>query len=221
MENGQFTITDINVYKECDEKGLAELRKVSEMKTFKKNEVVCKPGDRGMIYIVNKGRVELYVLSDGGEKFILTVLKKGNIFGDFGIDVSSIVFCSAMEPVELETVKTEKFSQMLMEEPKLLFKLFKYFYVRLLSLQVRTISLATDDVMGRLTKLLIQLAKPIDSSSSGLFATDKYTHEQLSQMLGVSRQTITMTLNDLDRRGFLKRKKKTFIFRKEKLQSVG
>ena len=62
------------------------------------------------------------------------------------------------------------------------------------------------------------MGRPDDALSE--LVTDKFTHEQISQMLGVSRQTITTMISALQKKGIIRRKKKTFIFNQSKLEKA-
>lgn len=208
---------EINFDKEIAKLKLEELEQSIRKHTFKKGTIISKPGDRGNVYIVNSGRVELYEIAENGKKFIYSVLKRGRIFGDFDLNIAPIFCAEVIDEAVISVMKTKVFMELLLKEPQLLLKIFKYFFIRLLVVQKKAASIATDDVMSRLVKLLIQLGRPIEVSLEGQYMTDKYTHEQLSQMLGVSRQTITTTISELQKKGLLKRKKKTFVFDKEKL----
>lgn len=211
---------DIDIYKDLAALITPEMKQMFSFRKFNKDTIVSKPGDRGLVYILRSGRVALFEISTTGKKFIYSILKKGRIFGDYDICVPPTFYAQVLEDVELVEIKTKDFMSILMKEPTLLLKLFEYFYVRLLISQKKSVSLATEDVFHRLINLLIQLGKPHESETRGELITDKYTHEQLSDMLGVSRQTITTMISNLQKKEIIKRKKKTFVFNKVKLENA-
>lgn len=201
--------------KELSETTLNVIDKLTLKKHFKKLDIITKPGDKGNVYIIVKGRVKVYELNNRN-KFIHSILGKGEIFGDFGFDISSHVYIEAIDNAEVHIVKTKQFIDIINQDSKLLLKIFEHFYIKLLITQEKVIFNAHNTISTRLIKLLVQLSKPINTFSTE-YITEKFTHNELSQMLGVSRQTITMTINNLKRNGLLKNKKKSFIFDKEQL----
>ncbi|MDO8610530.1 MAG: Crp/Fnr family transcriptional regulator [bacterium] len=221
MKSLDFKNQEVDFFKEISSDSLSVLKSIIAFKKYIKGSIVIKPGERGFIYVVNSGRVELYNISDSGKKFIFSILKKGRIFGDFDLEIGPILYAKTIEDSTIGLIKTKTFLELLIKEPQLLLKLFKYFYLRLLIMQKKALSLASDDVLKSLVKLLIQISHRNESRLDQVeHITDKYTHEQLSQMLGVSRQTVTTIISGLQKKGLLKRKKKTFIFKKEDLEKI-
>lgn len=180
---------------------------------FKKSAIISTPKDKDNVYIISKGKVELDEIHND-HKFIHSILRKGEIFGDFGFDIYPPVFTLALENTEITIIKTSQLAEILSQNKKYLFNLLNYFYIKLLIAQEKTVSMAFDDVSTRLIILLWQLSKPT-SLSSDKYKTDKFTHQQLAHMLGVSRQTVTVTINNLKEKGLIKNHSKLFTFNKE------
>ena len=65
------------------------------------------------------------------------------------------------------------------------------------------------DVTGRLSKLLLELADDND----GVTIARRLTHQQLAQMIGSSRETVSRTLRDLTDRGLIEINRRTMAVR--------
>ena len=65
------------------------------------------------------------------------------------------------------------------------------------------------DVNGRLAKLLLELADDGD----GITIARRLTHQQLAQMIGSSRETVSRTLRDLTDRGLIEINRRTMAIR--------
>jgi len=50
--------------------------------------------------------------------------------------------------------------------------------------------------------------------------SEKFTHEELAQMLGISRQTVTTLINQLEKKGLISRKGKSIQFDPSRLAQV-
>lgn len=206
-------IKDVDIFSELSDKSITNLKSLFTTKKYKRKALITKPGERGKVYVIKNGRIELYDQSPSGKKVIFSILKKGMVFGDFGFDYPPAVYACSIEDAEICEINTRSFLAVVQKEPKLLLKLFQYFFNRLQILQKKVASLATDDVLNRLIKLLLSHSKPINKSGSDELISDRFTHQQLSQMLGVSRQTTSTIISNLQKKGLLQRKKKSFIIK--------
>ncbi len=204
-----------------DKKQLAKIESFFLVKEYKGGEVILKPEDKGRIFLVKKGRVELYQISDDGKKFITEIIGPGNIFGDVDNDVTSERFVEAVDGCVVCSIDENKFALVLDKFPSLSNKLLQQVSHRLVLAHKKAASLATDDVLRRFIKLMITLGRRRNESPKPhQMITDKYTHEHLAQMIGVSRQTITTIINKLEKRGLIKRVKKKFVFNKSQLEKL-
>ena len=79
-------------------------------------------------------------------------------------------------------------------------------------------SVATDNAFGRIVKLLLSLGKK--KSQDSMEISEKFTHEELSQMLGISRQTVSTIINQLERKGLIIRMQKTLQFIPSQLKKL-
>lgn len=219
-QNIDCHIKNVDVFKELSPGKIEELKLLFTTKKYKKRTLITEPGERGKVYVVKSGRIELYEDFPNGKKFIFSILEHGRIFGDFDLDIAPTVYAKAIDDSEVCEISTKAFIILMLSEPKLLLKLFKYFFARLLIFQKKAASFASDDVFHRLVKLLLFLGQPQETAKFTEMITDKFTHEQLSQMLGVSRQTVTTMLSSLQKKGVIKRKKKSFLFDREKLKKL-
>lgn len=94
----------------------------------------------------------------------------------------------------------------------------KQLFNRLLVVEKRMSSVASDNAFHRFIKLLLSLGK--EKSENIMEVTDKFTHEELAQMLGISRQTVTTLINKLEKKGLIKRTQKTLQFIPSNLEKL-
>ncbi len=192
----------------------------AEEKNYHKGEIIYRTGDGNKLFIVKQGRVEFYHLDEEGGKYIVDYFKSGNIFGDFQLDSGPDMYMEAVEDTCVLSMKSDTFFFFLQRQPQLAIKIIKYLVQRLSILNRKSASIAIDNVFQKLIKLLIYLGSTNENTSDEMLITDKFTHEQLAQMLGVSRQIVTTILNDLERRKLIKREKKHFSFKKSQLLAL-
>jgi CRP/FNR family transcriptional regulator, cyclic AMP receptor protein len=79
-------LTDVKLFELLDENELQELASVIDSITVSASDVIFQAGDLGdALYIVRSGEVELSVKDTIGQKIVLTVARKNDIFGELSM----------------------------------------------------------------------------------------------------------------------------------------
>jgi len=209
-------IQQLDLFKGLAKEKLQNIESLFEMKEYCKREVVFEPGDKNKVFIVKTGQVELYQLSLSGKKLIIERLLPGSFFGDLGTDGETELFVEATTDSYICSLNKDKFFSMISQHPDLSEKLMKQLFHRLAQVERRMSSIATDNAFQRIIKLFLSLGKKkLDDSME---ISEKFTHEELSQMLGISRQTVTTLINQLEKKGLITRSGKSIQFDPTKLR---
>ncbi len=145
-----------------------------------------------------------------GKKVIIERLLPGSFFGDLGTEGETELFVEATTDSYVCSLNKDKFFSMISQYPELSEKLMKQLFNRLTQVEKRMSSVATDSAFHRIVKLLFNLGKK--KSDDSMVVSEKFTHEELSQMLGISRQTVTTLINQLEKKGLIKRTGKSIQF---------
>lgn len=219
MSKKVWSLGKLDLFRDVSEDKIKELEKVFQMRKYNKNEIIFDPTDCCKVYIVKTGRVEMYHLTSEGKKVIIDILDPSSIFADLGGALSSGVFVETIDDSYIYSAEKSVFFEMMSKEPIIAERLMKHLFTRVLHLEEKTSSLAVDNVSQKFIKLLLTLGKR-DENEDMMYITDKYTHEQLAQMIGVSRQTLTSVINQLEKQDIISRSNKRFQYNKEKLRSL-
>ena len=79
-------LAEVELFQLLDENELNELAAVIDSKKVKANEIIFHAGDLGdVLYIVGSGEVELFVKDTTGQKIVLTVAEKHDLFGELSM----------------------------------------------------------------------------------------------------------------------------------------
>ena len=132
------------------------------------------------------------------------------VFGDLGTDGDSELFVEATTDSYVCSLNKDKFFSMVSQYPELSEKLMKQLFNRLTHVEKRMSSIASDSAFQRIIKLLLNLGKK--KADDSMIVSEKFTHEELSQMLGISRQTVTTLINQLEKKGLITRQGKSIQF---------
>ncbi len=158
------------------------------------------------VYILKEGEVTLYKTVDG-KKIILDVLKPGAIFGNIGFDPESGEqhYAEVTQKAFVCTFPHNFFLQIIQKRPDVALRALKVLSKRVsqYEMQIRTLSalqareriLATIHLLNE--KEQSSILPPI------LRTATKITHEKLGNMTGLTRETVTKQLAELEKDGMI------------------
>lgn len=150
------------------------------------------------IFLVVKGRVKLSMTSAEGKTVILRIAKAGDVMG-LHSTVSGAPCQATAETLELSHIafaRRDAFVHFLREHPAAALEAAKQLGAdyRLACEQVRALGLL-HSAPRKLAGFLLEWAANGQPSRDGLRATLTLTHEEIGQMIGASRETVTRTLS--------------------------
>jgi len=214
---------DENKYSRCtdflsrlnpeDQKALCD---IGTQRTYTKDELVFSVGCHSEdIYIIVDGRVKIFELSEEGKEVILWFCFPGELFGvaeALGHQHCSVREVNALAccPTQVMTIKHYDFVRFLRAYPNAALTVIELLSYRLRELGDVLLNLASNDVTSRVIKLLTRLGtrygKPF---GQGLYLDIPLTHQEMADMIGTSRQTVTTVLGSLKRKGKLRVEQRT------------
>lgn len=175
------------------------------------------PGDA--LFILKKGRVQLYRMSPDGRKFIVAILNAGDIFGHMALVGQRMhnTFAEALEDCTICIWNSAEVEQVLREKPQVALRLLEAVGQRLSDAERRLEEMTFKRIPARMAGLLIQLNR--EQGCTG--AVQGYTHQQLADILGAYRETVTQTLNEFKEQELIRVSRKVIeILDLLKLQNV-
>jgi CRP/FNR family transcriptional regulator/CRP/FNR family cyclic AMP-dependent transcriptional regulator len=197
----------VPLFSSLSESELAKLARLVVNRTYPKESVIFFEQDEGdSLFIMNTGKVKVAKISDEGKEIILAVLSAGDFFGDMslldGEPRSATVI--ALEDTEVYTLRRQEFLTMIRESPQTAVELLAELSHRIREANRKIGNLALLDVYGRLARMLIDFAHTEGRDiGQGRIAFRRPTHQAIANMIGTSRETVTRTLGDLHRRGYI------------------
>ncbi|HET9946485.1 MAG TPA: Crp/Fnr family transcriptional regulator [Patescibacteria group bacterium] len=216
MDNKLWYLQQLSLFKNIPKDKLEQVENVFFMKHYAKKEIIFEPGDHDKVFIVKTGEVKLYRLNASGKKVIIERLLPGSFFGDLGTNGPIDLFVEATSNSYVCSLNRDKFFSLVSQYPDLSEKLMKQLFERLMHVEKRMSSIASDTVLQRFVQLLLSFGK--EKNQAFIEVPERLTHEEIAQMLGTSRQTITTLMNDLEKKGVIRRVKKALHLNSEKLQ---
>ena len=204
----------------------AELFKLGHRTGYRKGETVFQAGSPGEnVYILTHGRVKIYALSPAGRSVILWFCFPGEMFGlaEMARAGRREVYCQACADSEALVIPQPKFKALLESDTQAAMLILDLLSCRLRGLTDMLLNFTADDVTTRVVKLLIRLSarygKPL--SPAGTLVDIHLTHQEIADMVGVTRQSVSTVLSALKREGLLSVKKHCiYIQNNQQLQNL-
>ena len=158
------------------------------------------------VFILHSGRVKIFQLNPKGKETLLWFCGPGEVFG-----ISELcqgeprrVYAQASERSEVVTVDRAEFVRFLTLHPEKALALIDLLSSRLRSLGAFLESITTADVAQRVTMLLRHLgARYGRRAGDNVFIDMVITHQEMADMIGTTRQSVTAVLSELKRQGVL------------------
>lgn len=172
-------------------------------KRFSKGELIFGPYDtEDRIFEIKEGEVEIFQLSPEGKKVIIDLLTPGNIFTNspFSADpnVESHDFALARSKAVLCILQKSDFMEALKTKPQLAMSLIREISTKLNEADDRIRDLALSGIRVRLVSELMRLGGRFGIEFEGkIMLGIKLTHEELAEMTGATRETVTRVLAKL------------------------
>lgn len=171
-------------------------------KSYRKNTVIIERGDEAnTLFVLTEGRVKTYLADEQGREIVLNDLGPGSQLGELALLGDSPRTASVMtvEDSVFLVLTKRSFLQVLSDHPELAFNLIRLLVERTQTLTESVGDLALRDVYGRLNKLLTESADDVDGS----LVSGPFTHQQIADRVGSSREMVSKILKDLKTGGYI------------------
>jgi CRP/FNR family cyclic AMP-dependent transcriptional regulator len=169
------------------------------------------------IYVLCKGRVKLSICSTDGKTLILKVAEPGEVLG-LSASVSGKAYeltAETLDPCQVNFVKREDFLRFLKEHGEACLRVAEQLSEKYNSAchEIRSLGLS-HSAAEKLAKLLLDWsAKNGEAAKVEPRLKLALTHEEIAQMIGTSRETVTRLFADLKKRQIVQAKGSTLLIR--------
>jgi len=157
-------------------------------------------------YVVESGRIKTYKITPEGKEVIFSIINPGELIGlaEVLLNCPRVRYAETMCKTTLWVMSKEQLFDLFYSNNDLCFKNVWILTQQLLRYQNLVEDFAALPVKERVIKLLVRLCKEMGKQKENYTIIDfPITHEEIAQMVGSSRQTITLILNELRKQGII------------------
>jgi CRP-like cAMP-binding protein len=183
---------------------LARLSERIQLREVRRREVVYLPGDPGnSMFIVNGGRIKISKVTRDGKALTLNYVGPSEVFGETCLIEGGPreEMAEAMENSMITELERADVERLLQNHAQLGFQLTRILAQRRRELENKLETLVFRDVTSKLAELLLALAEEYGvEDSRGTMVALKITHQELANLIGSTRETVSLTLSQFKRK---------------------
>src|SRR5690242_779355 len=197
------TLKAVPFFTQLTDKELDVVRSVATEKHFPKNAVVLTEGEMGdSLYMIQTGKVKVFIGDEEGREIILKILGPGAFFGEMSmIDKQPrSASVTTIEPSTFLVLTHAGFERCVDQQPRIGNLVMRMLAQRVREADRKIGTLALMDVYGRVASTLLELSVYNDGK---LMVGEKLSQQDLANMVGASREMVNRILKDLSDRGFI------------------
>lgn len=226
--NNFWYLEEINLFKIlCPHKYPAYLKNHSLTTYHKKDYIYFEEEFANKIYLIDRGRVKIGYYTESGDEIVKAILTEGEIFGEnaiLGIDKRNEFAQSIDKTTTICPVSRETLFELMRDNISISLNIYKFIGFRIKKLERRVQLLLHKDTKTRLLEFLYELEEDFGkkcSNSNGIIVEHPYTQKDIATLIGTSRPTLNILLNELKEEGILSFNRKEIKFFKKKLEVLG
>ncbi|MBM7556672.1 Crp/Fnr family transcriptional regulator [Halanaerobacter jeridensis] len=180
---------------------LQEIKAIMQEKNYAKNEMIFMEGaEANNFYIILTGLVKVFKTDEQGREKTLSLLGNKDFFGEMALldNNSRSASVQAIDESKIFKISRKKFKRLVTEYPEISLKIIATLSQRLRNSNQQIQNLTFKQVKGRLLDSLKQLADKYGvEQENGILINKKITHQELANLVGTTRATITKLLGEL------------------------
>ncbi len=209
MDARYWLLDDVNLFDVmCPHKLQAHAEQSDHFKHYTKGETIYFTGDPSTtMYLIAGGKVRILNYSEDGEEVVRAILSKGEMFGELAIlgeDKRSEIAEAMDDDTVVCPVRKDQIYELMKDNQEFTFKIYKWIGFRMRKMERRIDNLIFKDVRARLMDFLRELAIEKGNKTGDIIKVEHfYTHKNIANLIGTSRQTVTTTLNELRDEGLI------------------
>jgi CRP/FNR family cyclic AMP-dependent transcriptional regulator len=167
-----------------------------------------------VLYYIVDGSVEVMIEDEDGNEMVLSYLNKGQFFGEMGLfyeQPTRSAWVRTRTECEIAEMTYPRFRQIASESPGLVFELATQLATRLDRTNRKLGDLAFVDVTGRVAHAIMDLCNEPDAMTHPDGMQIKVSRQELSRLVGCSREMAGRVLKVLEEQGLVSASGKTIV----------
>jgi CRP/FNR family cyclic AMP-dependent transcriptional regulator len=204
---------------------LSKIATTAETRSYRARQVIYLPGDRAAgVHFIASGRVKVSKVTRDGKELTLAYRTNGDFFGETCLLEGSPreEMIEAMENTTSVELDRGGLDAILAGNAQVAYQFARALITRWRGLQAKVEQLVFKDVGSKLAELLLRLGSEHGiEHRRGLVLGIKITHQEMANLIGSTRETVSLTLSQFKRKGLIQTEgRKVILTDREGLRSL-
>ncbi len=212
MENISEFLKNIDLFSLLSDKEIEQINNKLTVKKFKKDEVILQEEDTNeYMYIILSGKVKVIQTKESGKEIIIALHQSGDFFGEVSLidGRTAPAMVLSTEDSVIALISKKDFFSLLYSQTKVLDILLQILCTRLRESWDRIQILSFNNASDRVKMLLILLSNEYGNrTKEGIKLNIKLTHQEIADMAGIARETVTRIIDKWIKDGDLEMKER-------------
>ena len=154
------------------------------------------------LYILHKGRIKIYRLSENGKEQLVRILEPGDFTGELSLFDSKLhdAYAETLEAVEICIIERDQMQQLLQKHPAISLKMLEEFSIRLAGTEQRAARIGMESAETRIALYLADLAE----EQQALLIELPMSRKDLASHIGTTPETISRKLSFFEESGWIR-----------------
>jgi CRP-like cAMP-binding protein len=205
MSENFWHLKGCNLFAQLSDERLRLLESRCRMRKFARNSPIYLPMDQAnSVFLLVNGRAKICNLTPDGKQSILAFINPGELFGELALlgDDQRDEYAETLEASAVVMIPGEEMERLMHEIPHVSLGITKMIGKRIERRLRNLLFLSNRD---RLTHLLLELAEEYGRrTNEGVELGVKLSHQELANVIGSTRETVTVVLGELQSEGLVK-----------------
>ncbi|MDA8325998.1 MAG: Crp/Fnr family transcriptional regulator [Nitrospiraceae bacterium] len=189
----------IDLFSSLSDEDISQISGSFSLKKFRKNEVILQEQDTNeFMYMILSGKVKVVQITEDGKETIIAFHKSGDFFGEMSLidGKTAPATVAAIENSNVAIISKKDFYSLLFVQNKFIVQLLRILCSRLREAYERIQILSFNNAAQRIKMLFIMLANMYGKEEEkGIRLDIKLTHQNMADMTGIARETVTRLIN--------------------------
>lgn len=169
--------------------------------------------ENGGLYLILSGSVKISRIGRDGREVTIAILREGTFFGEMSLldGQPRSATATATSATRLLVLERDSFLRGVLPMTGIVAKMLRELSKRLRAANQSIEHLALGTVFDRLFHYLGHLGRRFPASGGKVTITKRPTHQELAELVGSSRETVTRTLATMEKRGLIEIQKREIV----------
>ena len=201
MPQQVWYVRDCSLFQRLSAEHLGRLERCARMREFPRNSTIFLPSDiADGVFLLGQGRVRICSNTADGKQAILAFIDPGELFGELALIQGGEREERAEAAVDYMVILLpgDELRQMLEDSASLSLGVTKLIGLRRKRIERRLRNLLFRSNRDRLGHLLLELTEQYGKTvDDGVLLNIKLSHQELASIIGVTRETVTTLLGEM------------------------